>query len=264
MNLIISVAGLVLCMLGLVQAWAGRQMEENTRRYFIAFFTILTAYVGSNLMGQLAEGYQGAGWVFATQLFIFLESAFSSLLMLLLSGFLLYSGGEKDWKNTRLFGCSMALAVWLLDGSVDHLHGPVNLHPVFRNDLLHRCRECLSQGAVVSRPLSSAGAYHGSQSDGTIPQEEKAVCQTEACLYGLSAAPDGMYADPDAVLRAFCDRARDLYRRIFYVYLYPDGSDGAVLQAGGRKCKTESGYTDRADQAAFYLQQPRGDPFLSG
>ena len=109
MNLIISVAGLVLCMLGLVQAWAGRQMEENTRRYFIAFFTILTAYVGSNLLGQLAEGYQGAGWVFATQLFIFLESAFSSLLMLLLSGFLLYSGGEKDWKNTRLFGCSMAL-----------------------------------------------------------------------------------------------------------------------------------------------------------
>lgn len=34
MNLIISVAGLVLCMLGLVQAWAGRQMEENARRYF--------------------------------------------------------------------------------------------------------------------------------------------------------------------------------------------------------------------------------------
>lgn len=109
MNLIISVAGLVLCMLGLVQAWAGRQMEEKTRRYFIAFFTILTAYVGSNLLGQLAEGYQGAGWAFATQLFIFLGSAFSSLLMLLLSGFLLYSGGEKDWKNTRLFGCSMVL-----------------------------------------------------------------------------------------------------------------------------------------------------------
>ena len=96
MNLIISVAGLVLCMLGLVQAWAGRQMEENTRRYFIAFFTILTAYVGSNLMGQLAEGYQGAGWVFATQLFIFLESAFSSLLMLLLSGCVAFSFGFYD------------------------------------------------------------------------------------------------------------------------------------------------------------------------
>ena len=109
MNLIISVAGLVLCMLGLVQAWAGRHVEENARRYFIAFFVILTAYVGSNLASQLAESHQGAGWVFATQLSIFLESAFSSFLMLLLSGFLLYSSGEKDWKKARLLRCSVAL-----------------------------------------------------------------------------------------------------------------------------------------------------------
>ena len=109
MNLIISVAGLVLCILGLVQAWAGRQMEERTRRYFIAFFVILTAYVGSNLLGQFTESRQGAGWAFTTQLSIFLESTFSSLLMLLLSGFLLYSSGEKDWKKTRLFCCSVAL-----------------------------------------------------------------------------------------------------------------------------------------------------------
>ena len=111
MNLIISVAGLVLCILGLVQAWAGRQMEETTRRYFITCFVVLIAYVGSNLAGQLAESGRGAGWAFATQLFIFLESMFSSLLMLLLSGFLLYSSGEKDWKKTRLFQGSLALWV---------------------------------------------------------------------------------------------------------------------------------------------------------
>jgi len=112
MNLIISVAGLVLCLLGLVQAWAGRQMEERTRWYFIAFFVILTAYVGSNLLGQFAEGYNGAEWAFATQLFIFLESAFSSLLMLLLSGFLLCSSGERDWKKARLFRFSRVL--WII------------------------------------------------------------------------------------------------------------------------------------------------------
>ena len=112
MNLIISVAGLVLCLLGLVQAWAGRQMEERTRWYFIAFFVILTAYVGSNLLGQFAEGYNGAEWAFATQLFIFLESAFSSLLMLLLSGFLLCSSGERDWKKARLFRFSLVL--WII------------------------------------------------------------------------------------------------------------------------------------------------------
>lgn len=112
MNLVISVAGLVLCLLGLVQAWAGRQMEERTRRYFIAFFVTLTAYVGSNLISQLAESQQGAGWAFTTQLSIFLESTFSSLLMLLLSGFLLYSSGERDWKKARLFCCSLVL--WII------------------------------------------------------------------------------------------------------------------------------------------------------
>ena len=109
MNLIISVAGLVLCMLGLVQAWAGPQMEKNTRHFFTVFFAILTAYISSNLAWQFTERHQGSVWVFAAQLSIFFESAFSSLLMLMLSGLLVYSGGEKDWKNTRLFRCSLAL-----------------------------------------------------------------------------------------------------------------------------------------------------------
>lgn len=76
MNLIISVAGLVLCLLGLVQAWAGRQMEERTRWYFIAFFVILTAYVGSNLLGQFAEGYNGAEWALRHSFSFFLSQLF--------------------------------------------------------------------------------------------------------------------------------------------------------------------------------------------
>lgn len=109
MNLIISTAGLVLCMLGLVQAWAARQIEERMRRYFIAFFVILSAYVGSNLLGQFSNGNHGEAWIFATRLSIFFESSFSSLLMLLLSGFLLYSSREKGWKDTFLFRFSLAL-----------------------------------------------------------------------------------------------------------------------------------------------------------
>ena len=88
----------------LTQALAGRQMQENERRYFIAFFVILTAYVGSDLLGQFTSGHQGELCFFTTQLCIF-ESSFSSFLMLLLFGLLFCSGREKDG---RTHGCSTA------------------------------------------------------------------------------------------------------------------------------------------------------------
>ena len=50
MNLIIGVAGLTICVLGLVQAITGRSMQKQTQQYFIAFFTLLTAYVLCNLI----------------------------------------------------------------------------------------------------------------------------------------------------------------------------------------------------------------------
>ena len=97
MNLIIGVAGLTICVLGFVQTITSRSMEARTRRYFIAFFSLLVAYVGSNLLGQFGDGA-----LFQT-LALFFESAFSSLLTLLLTRFLLDQSGERDWRHNRLF-----------------------------------------------------------------------------------------------------------------------------------------------------------------
>ena len=96
-NLIIGVAGLVLCVLGFVQAISGRFMEKRARRYFVLFFSFLVAYVAANLIGQLGSGGN------ALKIPLFFESAFSSVLTLLLTAFLLERSGETDWRHNRAF-----------------------------------------------------------------------------------------------------------------------------------------------------------------
>ena len=97
MNLIIGVAGLTICVLVFVLAITARSMEKRARQYFLAFFSLLVAYVGSNLLGQFGDGA-----LFQT-LTIFFESAFSSVLTLLLTRFLLDQSGERDWQHNRMF-----------------------------------------------------------------------------------------------------------------------------------------------------------------
>lgn len=103
MNLAIAVAGLSICALGLVQAIISRPMEKRTRRYFIAFFSLLVAYVGANLIGQLTSD------VIPQMITLFLESALSSVLTLLLMSFLLERSGERNWRRSAAF----RIASWL-------------------------------------------------------------------------------------------------------------------------------------------------------
>ena len=107
-NLIIGVAGLALCVLGLVQTVSSRVMEKRTRRYFILFFSFLVAYVAANLVGQFGSG------VTPIKIPIFLESLFSSILTLLLTAFLLERSGETDWSHNRAFHVAAGMeAVYL-------------------------------------------------------------------------------------------------------------------------------------------------------
>ena len=104
-NLAIAVAGLSICALGLVQAITSRSMQKRTRRYFIAFFSLLTAYVLCNFIGQLGKS------VLYQTLTLFFESAFSSLLTLLLTSFLLVESGETDRRRAPAFRVAAGLEI---------------------------------------------------------------------------------------------------------------------------------------------------------
>ena len=105
-NFAVSVAGLIISFLGLVMAISGVAPNKRTKRYFIAFFSLLIAYVAANLISQIGGGIDGM------KLPLFLESAFSSVLLLLLTGFLLDQSGERDWPGSAVF--RVAAGLWLV------------------------------------------------------------------------------------------------------------------------------------------------------
>ncbi|MBR0133104.1 MAG: histidine kinase [Lachnospiraceae bacterium] len=108
-DLMITVAGMALSILGLIQAIMFRQLGKKTRQYFIIIFAFIILYVSSSLVSQfsyLVKNETGAFW---ERISIFTESAFSSLLMPILVAFLLECAGEKNIRKNRFFIISMGL-----------------------------------------------------------------------------------------------------------------------------------------------------------
>ena len=108
-DLMITVAGMALSILGLIQAIMFRQLGKKTRQYFIIIFAFIILYVSSSLASQfsyLVKNETGAFW---ERISIFTESAFSSLLMPILVAFLLECAGEKNIRKNRFFIISMGL-----------------------------------------------------------------------------------------------------------------------------------------------------------
>ena len=96
-NFSMAAAALMLMILGLLLAIISRNMEAWTKRFFVIFFTFLILYVTANLSSQIAELYFERA--LATQLAIFFESLFSSVLMPLLTQYLLHCCKE-DWRRS--------------------------------------------------------------------------------------------------------------------------------------------------------------------
>lgn len=105
-NFAVSAAGLVVCILGLIMAIAGSMPAKRVKRYFVAFFSILIAYVAANLIGQCGTG------VAFQMTTLFAESALSSVLTLLLMGFLLEQSGASDWLRSTVF--RVAAGLWIV------------------------------------------------------------------------------------------------------------------------------------------------------
>lgn len=105
-NLSVGIGGLMLTAMGLLVAIIYRPIDRATRRYSICFFALLIVYTGSIAFEQLTD-YM-ANPQLMTRLGIFLESLSSSMLMPVLTTYLLYLCGE-SWRTSRLFRLSAAL-----------------------------------------------------------------------------------------------------------------------------------------------------------
>lgn len=99
-NLAVGIAGLTMTILGLLVTLIYRPIDRKMRQYFILFFSLLIVYTGSVFVGQIADYLPNPRFVMQGS--VFLESLSSSLLMPLLTAYMLHLTGQ-TWKRSYLF-----------------------------------------------------------------------------------------------------------------------------------------------------------------
>ena len=107
----IAASGLMVVLLGLLMSIFSRFQEKWTRRFFIILFSLLIAYVGCDLLGQITLALLGPPAAPLSKLAVFGESFFSSLLMPMLTVYLLHCTGE-NWRKSALLNAVCLL--WLV------------------------------------------------------------------------------------------------------------------------------------------------------
>lgn len=111
-DLIISTAGFVLSVISIVQALSNRDIERKTRSFFISFFSVISIYVLCILLRGLTHRYTGHGWAVFSYACFFGQAVLSAALTVLVTAFLLYQSGEKNWQRCAAFRVSALL--WMI------------------------------------------------------------------------------------------------------------------------------------------------------
>ena len=109
-NFAAACTGLVMVLLGLFFTLAVPYLETWTRRFFIALFSVAAVYVVSDLVSQVSLLFLGPDYSLLSRIVVFCESLFSSLLMPMMTLYLLHCSGERR-KTTPLFASMITL--WL-------------------------------------------------------------------------------------------------------------------------------------------------------
>ncbi|MBR1701199.1 MAG: histidine kinase [Lachnospiraceae bacterium] len=110
-NFAVAVGGLIIVLMGFILALITPYMEKWSRRFFLVFFALLTAYVSSDLVSQISLALLGADYRMLSRITIFSESLFSSVLIPLLTLYLLHCTGEDGKKNPVFY---TAGGLWLV------------------------------------------------------------------------------------------------------------------------------------------------------
>ena len=108
-NLSIGTAALTISILGLIQVLISRHLEKEAKTFFTALFGMMVVCAAANLAGQYLGMYRGPTYARLFRITLFLESFFPSLVLLLITAFLLQSSGETDWKRSGIFRASLVL-----------------------------------------------------------------------------------------------------------------------------------------------------------
>ena len=109
-NFSAAATGLVIVLLGLFFTLTVSYLEAWTRRFFVALFSVAAAYVFSDLLSQVSLLFLGPGCSLVSRIAVFCESFFSSLLMPMMTLYLLRCSGERR-KRTPLLASMVTL--WL-------------------------------------------------------------------------------------------------------------------------------------------------------
>ena len=107
-NFAAAATGLMIVLLGLVFTVAVRYLETWSRRFFIVLFSVAAAYVVSDLLSQVSLLFLGPDYSALSRIAVFCESFFSSLMMPMMTLYLLRCSGERR-KRTPLFASMVTL-----------------------------------------------------------------------------------------------------------------------------------------------------------
>ena len=110
-NFSVAVTGLVIVLLGLFFTLAVSYLEPWTRRFFVVLFSVAAAYVVSDLVEQVSFLFLGPDYAVLSRIALFCESLFSSMLMPMMTLYLLRCSGERR-RKTPLFASMLTL--WLV------------------------------------------------------------------------------------------------------------------------------------------------------
>ena len=84
-NISISVSGLAIAILGLIQSISSRKMEGWNRKFFIILFLIMTVYIGSVLAYSISSSLGTGGNLYVSEISMFIQSLSSFLLVPMLA-----------------------------------------------------------------------------------------------------------------------------------------------------------------------------------
>lgn len=110
-NFAVAIGGLMVVLMGLLLTLITPYLERWYRRFFLCFFAFLIAYVSSDLLSQISLELLGSGYCILSRLTIFFESLFSSMLLPLLTLYVLHCT-DVDWKKSPTLYVSGCL--WLI------------------------------------------------------------------------------------------------------------------------------------------------------
>ena len=110
-NFAFVIGGLVVTLLGSLLNMSIPYIERWTRRFFAVLFTLLTAYVVSDIVSQISLEILGHGYTWLSRTAVFCESLFSSMLIPLITIYLLRCAGELKWKHPLIYAESI---IWLV------------------------------------------------------------------------------------------------------------------------------------------------------